>query len=49
MKISQPAIKNAANNASIISNDQRILKLPRSGVAEITKRIKNIENSQIIV
>jgi hypothetical protein len=48
MRIIQLVTKKAANSPSISSRDQRTLKLPRSGVAEIAKTNRNINTNQTI-
>jgi hypothetical protein len=42
-------MKKAANSPTITSKDQRILKLPRSGVAERASSTKKTKNSKSIV
>lgn len=49
MRIIQLAMKKVINSPTIISSDQRRLKLPKSGVAEIAKTSKNINTNQTIL
>ncbi len=48
-KSTQPATTKAANKPIIISKDQRILKLPSSGLAERSSRIKKTEKSKTLM